>query len=617
MRSSREGLALETRSQRASGAWACLATALVIAGCGGQSSQARTRYHDPHPLPADTLTLPAAEIGDYGGRFVIAATFPPKTFNAMMANETSSNDVTDRMFGALAGYDNATQQSYPQLARSWDVSPDGLTYTWHLRRGARFSDGHPITAEDVLFSFRLAHDDTLHPAVQDLLKVEGQPFELSAPDSYTVIMRTLRPYAILVAAVGALRIMPRHRLEEAHRSGQYASAYGVGTAPESIVTSGAWRLKQFVAGEKTVLERNPYWVGVDAKGHRLPYLDELVYLIVPDQNTASLKLEAGDVDAVDNVRPEDYKTYADGAKAGHYTLYDIGPALNTNFIWFNLNTVREPKPGKRLGDPQVDPIKYAWFRNPVFRRAVSMAIDRDAIIRGPMYGEAVKNWSQATPGNRVWYTPDVERADYDPEQAKALLAGLGWKDSNGDGVLEDTHGNTVSFSIKTNGDNAIRVAMVNFIRDDLAKVGIRCILSPVDFNTLITNFRTDFRYEAALLGLQSGVPPDPGMGQNVWRSSGLTHYWNIKQPRPETVAEAEIDRLVDSLIATPDIAQRRAHWTAIQNLINRECFVIWLPTIKVKLPVRDRFGNLAPSVIPQRILWNIDRVFVKPRRARA
>jgi len=153
--------------------------------------------------------------------------------------------------------------------------------------------------------------------------------------------------------------------------------------------------------------------------------------------------------------------------------------------------------------------------------------------------------------------------------------------------------------------------MCNFIKDDLAKVGIRCTPTPVEFNTLITNLREDFQYESILLGLQSGVPPDPGMGQNVWRSSGLTHYWNIKQPKPETAAEAEIDKLMSENVATIDTTIRHKTWNRIQDLVNQQAFVIWLPTLEVKVPVRNRFGNLHPTVIPHRILWNIDQVYVK------
>ena len=599
-------------------AFAALATlavgvAGILVSCGSRTTHAQSTYRDPYPLPTDTLTFWGPEIGTYGGRFVIGQTNPPKTFNPLMANETSSTDINTRMYAFLVDYDNARECIYPELAKSWEMTPDQLTWTFHLRHGAQFSDGHPISAQDVLFSFEIAYDETLHPAVQDLVKVRGQRIQLSAPDSFTVVMKLPSPYSVLPSVLASLSIIPKHRLDGAYRRGDFASVYGVNTPPDSLVTSGAWRLKHYAPGEKTVLERNPYWLGVDAQGQRLPYLDELVYLIVPDQNTAALKFQSGDLDALDNVKPEDYKTNREGQQRGAYTVHTLGPALTTNFMWFNLNKVREPRAGKRVGDPQVDPVRYAWFSNPVFRRAVSMAIDRDAIIRGPFFGDGVKNWSQSTAGNKVWYTPDVVHYDHDPEQARQLLAGLGWKDRNGDGILEDTGGHPISFTVKSNGDNAVRSAMMNLIKDDLAKVGIRCIPAPVDFNTLITNLRQDFQYEALLLGLQSGTPPEPTLSQNVWKSSGLTHYWNIRQPKPETPAEAEIDRLMDAMAETTDVKAQQEMWLAIENIVNQQGFLVWLPTLKAEIPIRDKFGNLRPSVIPHRVLWNIYQVFSKPQ----
>lgn len=595
---------------------ACLA--LGSAGCGGNAGVAASNYQDLHPLPADTLTMALAEVGVHGGRFVLAQTNPPRTFNSLIANETSSTDVTDgRLFAALAEFNNATQEMKPRLARAWEISADGRTSTWHLRRGTAFSDGHPITSADVLFTFEVYMDDTLHVSLYDFFKPYGQKFKVSAPDSYTVVIEMAGPYAMLVPVVSSVYIMPKHILEPAYRAGRFSSAYNIGTPPDSLVTSGPWRLKQYVPNEKTVLARNPYWCGVDANGRRLPYLDELVFVIVPDQNTAALKFEAGEVDALDDIKPENFRKYETDQEKGNFTFHDLGPALNTNFFWFNLNRVREARSGRKVGTPYVDAAKYAWFNNRDFRRAVSKAIDRDAIIRSVYYGQAVKAWSTSTPGNKVWYTPDAVHYDYDLEGAKALIAKLGWKDRNGDGYVEDTNGRTVSFTLKTNSSNLLRVNTANFVKDDLAKIGVRCDPAPVDFNTLITNVRTDFQYESVLLGLQSANPPDPGMGQNVWRSSGLTHYWNIKQPRPETAAEARVDALMGANTITNDMAERKRTWLEIQSTINEECFIIWLPSIIYKVPIRNRFGNVHPSVIPHRIIWNIDEVFVKPAPRRA
>ena len=604
-------MTLEVRLRRA---LILLGLALALGSCGGGAPRTGAPFRDRLPLPADTLTMPAPEIGRYGGRFVVAQTSPPKTFNAILSNESSSNDITRLMFAVLAEYDNGSQRFYPMLARSFESSADGLTWTWHLRRGACFSDGHPITSDDVLFSFAVAYDDSLHPSVRDLLRIGGEPIGLSAPDSHTVIMTIAKPFALMASAVGALRIMPRHVLEARLRAGTFASAYGVATPPESLVTSGPWRLRRYDPGERTVLERNPYWVGVDARGHRLPYLDEIVFLIVPDQATAALKFLSGEVDAVDNVKPEDYGTYAQRAAAGNYTLHEIGPSLVSNFVWFNLNTVRAAGGGKKVGDPCVGRVPYAWFSNPVFRRAVSRAIDRDAIIRGPYFGDAFKNWSTLTSGSVEWYSPEVHGDDYDPASARRLLASLGMRDRDGDGVIEDAGGHPVSFSLLTNSDNAVHVATNNLIRDDLQRVGIRVNPVTQDLNTLITHIRQDFQYEAISLGLGSSVPSDPGMAANFYRSSGIAHYWNVRQTAPATAAEREMDRLMDENVSTSDAAARHRTWLEMQRLMNRECFVVWLPSQVIRLPVRNGFGNVQPVPLPHRLLWNIDRVFVRSAR---
>jgi peptide/nickel transport system substrate-binding protein len=584
----------------------------VAAACGGGRSEAPP-YEDPHPLPEEPLVVEAPEVGAHGGRFVLGQSSGPRTFNMMMANETSSTDITQNMFIGLAGFDNITQRETPLLAKSWSVADDKLTWTFNLRRGAKFSDGQPITSADVLFSFQLAYDEVLHPSVQDLLIMNGKRWEISAPDEYTVVIKTPEPNAMTVPLASAVYVMPKHILEPVYKAGNFAAAYNVNTPPDQLVVSGPFRLVSYTANERVVLGRNPYWFGVDAKQQRLPYLDELVFTVVPDQDAADLQFRAGQLDGLDNVKPENYTWYEENQQAGNFTLHDLGPALNTNFFWFNLGKVRQASPGKRVGDPHVGAAKYAIFNNPVFRRAVSLAVDRDAMIKSIFFGDAVKNWSQQTAASKLWHSTDVTKYDFNPDESRRLLASLGWTDRNGDGFLEDRAGTTLGFTLKTNSDNRIRVSMANFIRDDLAKVGIRVTLAPVDFNTLVVNLRDDYQYEAALLGLQTGVPPDPGMGQNVWRSSGRTHYWNPQQPKPETPQEARIDQLMDVIVGTPDLPTRQAAWKEVENTINEQAWLIWLPTVTAKLPLSNRFGNVQPSVIPHRLIWNSDRIFLRSR----
>ena len=189
-----------------------------------------------------------------------------------------------------------------------------------------------------------------------------------------------------------------------------------------------------------------------------------MFLLVPDQDAADLKFRSGGLDAVNDVKPENYRWYEEHQKEGNFTLHDLGPSQSTNFFWFNLNKVQTPLPGeklpagKRVGDPYVDPVKYSWFSNPAFRRAVSMGIDREAMIPSIFFGYGEKSWSLAGRGNTEWHVPDLVRSDYNPDEAKRLLASLGFKDSDRDGVIEDTKGNPVSFNLSTNSSNVIRVA---------------------------------------------------------------------------------------------------------------------------------------------------------------
>ena len=352
--------------------WVTLVALLasVTAGCGRRTTPAAAGYHDAHPLPAEPMVVTVPMAGRYGGRFVFGETSNPKTFNALMANEQSSSDITNQIFTALIAFDNETQKTGPALAKSWDAAADGLTWTFHLRNGAAFSDGHPITSEDVLFSFQVAYDETIHPSVQELLKVDGKAFELSTPDPYTFVVKTPRQIATLINVVGTVPIMPKHVLAASLKDGSFSSMYNISTPPDKLVSSGAWRVTQYVSGEKTVLGRNPYWYGVDQDNHRMPYLDELVFVTVPDQDALDLKFRSGELHGLDNAKPENYRWYLDHQQEGNFTLYDLGPDINTQFFWFNLNKVQKPTPGRKLGDPFVEPAKYAWFKNSMFRRAV-------------------------------------------------------------------------------------------------------------------------------------------------------------------------------------------------------------------------------------------------------
>jgi len=313
---------------------------LTVTAHVGMALAAPATRRDPHPLPVDTLQVRMAEVGTHGGRFVLAETSAPSTFNAVVANDAATSEMVTSFFGALVGYDRLTQRFLPALVKSWETSPDGLTWTLHLRRGARFSDGHPITSADVLFSFEVCYDAKLHPSNQDLLKVSGKPFAVTAADPQTVVIRVPEHYAMALQAIGSVNVLPKHVLEASFRDGRFAASYGTSTKPESLVSSGPFVLKKYVPNAMLVLGPNPYWYGVDARGQRLPYLDELVFLIIPDLNTQSLQFDSGVLDALGFVGGQDYQHFTANQGKGNYTFYDLGPMLASQYLVFNLNRVR-------------------------------------------------------------------------------------------------------------------------------------------------------------------------------------------------------------------------------------------------------------------------------------
>ncbi|NJM55955.1 MAG: ABC transporter substrate-binding protein, partial [Verrucomicrobiae bacterium] len=366
------------------------------------------------PLPEPPLVVEDIEPGARGGRFVIATFGDPKTFNPITANESSSRDIYRFLFAALLNFDEQKQAVYPGLAESWSVETDQRTFTFKLRKGLRWSDGTPLTADDVVFTWRAIYDPNVVCAVADILKVRGQPFTVEKVDDLTVRITTPEIYAPFIEYAGAgVQIIPKHKHEAALKNGTFESALGINTPPEEIVCSGPYRLKQFKAGELTLLERNPWYFAVDGAGTRLPYFDNVIYTVVPDMNAMSLRFRKGESDAFEYVRPDEFDTYKAEADAGKYQLLDMGQGLERAFLWFNLN----PGTSTNSGKPFVEPYKLGWFQQKKFRQAVAHAIDRPSIIKSIYAGRAEPNYGYIGRANGKWNNPDLKEYPFDLDRA--------------------------------------------------------------------------------------------------------------------------------------------------------------------------------------------------------
>jgi peptide/nickel transport system substrate-binding protein len=594
-----------------------LLAAFVSAGCGGgdtpkggtDAAKAATRS-DPHPIPAGAQVVPDAH-GVYGGRYVATLRFDPKTWNSLSANETSSTDITNGLlYEGLTEFNNRTQETGPQLAESWERSEDGLRWTFHLREGLAWSDGRPLTADDVLFSARILYDETIHPSVAELMKAGGKPFRFEKADDRTVVVTLPEPYGPFLSVIGSLYIMPRHALEAAYEAGTFESTYGVDTPPGDIVTGGAWTVGEYVPQQKIVLRPNPYYYKVDAARRRLPYLDEIVYLIVPDQDAEILKFRSGESDEI-YFRAEDYALLKKGEEDGGYTVYNLGPEMGTQMLWFNLNPGKNPATGETF----VPKAKQALFGDVRFRRAVAHAVDREAISRTVYFGMAEPLYGPVPEVNKRWHSDDIVRYRYDLDAARKLLDEAGYTDRNGDGVREDAAGNPLAFTLLTNADSRERVAMGNIVADDLRKIGVKCTLAPGEFNSVITKLRSSFDYDAILLGLTGGVPPDPIMSANVFMSSGITHFWNPEQASPATRWEARIDSLMRAQVTLSDPAARKGIFDEVQRIVTENVPMIYTVGRPGFIAVRNRFTGLQPTVLRPWVLWSSETIAYDPEGA--
>ena len=540
--------------------------------------------------------------GRPGGRLVLALKSEPKTLNPVLAQDAPSRDVIRCLTADLIHINRASQKTEPAIAKSWTVSRDGLQYTLHLRHGLHFSDGQPVDADDVVFSFHVYLDEKIDSPQRDLLVVGGKPITVQKVDSYTVRFEMAQPYAAAERLFDGIAILPRHLLEGAYRSGGFSAAWNLSTPPSQFAGLGPFRLKEYVPGQHIVLERNPYYWKQDRSGNRLPYLNEIVFLFVSSEDAQVIRFQAGDADILSRFGAEDYQVLEKQETAKHYHLDDLGAGLEYNFLFFNLNDLA----AKNL--PEVAR-KQAWFEDVRFRQAVSEAIDRDSIVRLVYDGRATPLWTQVTPGNRLWIDPNIPHAPRSLSHSRELLKSVGfsWKS---DGSLVDARGSAVEFSILSSSSNAQRMKIATLIQDDLTQLGMNVHVVSLDFHSMVDRLLTTYDYEAAVMGLVSG-DADPTSEMNVWMSNGDTHLWHPNQSKPATPWEAEMDRLMQQQLVTLDYAKRKKLYDRVQEIVVQELPVICLVSPNILVGASDRVGNFQPAILDPYTLWNIDELYIR------
>jgi peptide/nickel transport system substrate-binding protein len=577
------------------------ASVLLLTAIGVYPAAAAT---PPVATVAGEELLVVSDAGRHGGRLVVALRAEPRTLNPITAADTPSKDVIGRMSGDLIHINRATQGTEGALAKSWKRSPDGLTYTLSLRRGLRFSDGHAFDADDVVFTFKVLLDPAVGAPHRDLLVVGGKPLSVTKVDSHTVRVTMAEPYAAAERLFDSIAILPRHLLETAYAQGTLGDAWSLRSPPASMAGLGPYRVKQYVAGQELVLERNPYYWKADSSKRRLPYIDELVFLFSGNEDAQVIRFQSGESDVLGRTSADNFMVLSKDQPTKGFHLKDLGPSLEYNFLVFNQNDLT----GRNLYHVAA---KQRWFADVNFRRAVSLAIDRQGITRLVFKGRAVPLWGNVSPGNRLWVNSDIPRPARSVAQARERLkaSGFSWRP---DGALIDRLGQRVEFTIVTSATSAQRTAMATLIQADLKELGMDVRVVPLEFRALIDRVWETFDYDASVQGFGGG-DADPNAEMGVWLSRGSNHIWRLGQKAPATPWEAEIDRLMQQQLSTLDARKRKALFDRVQTIVAEQLPFIFLAAPHILVGARGDLGNFQPAVLDHYTLWNADRLYFAPQ----
>ncbi len=544
-------------------------------------------------------------IGKQGGTLTTATISEPLTFNLAISTDAASSDVLGYLFEGLTETSWLTNEVEPSLAESWESSEDGLTWTFHLRQDVRWHDGEPFTAHDVDFTFnRIIYNDDIpassRPSFNFRHRDEASgtwveaPMSVTALDDYTVQCVLPVPFAPFLRSMGT-SIYPRHILEQYVDNGTFTEVWDIETDPSEIIGTGPFTIGEYVPGERLVMHRNPsYWLKDDA-GNSLPYLDEIVHVIVPELEDELASFKAGESD-VHGVPGRELAELEPLQKEGNFTISKRGPAFGTTFLVFNMNPGTDPD----SGDPLVDPTKLGWFQNVEFRQAVAHSIDKAAIIGEVQHGLGYPQWSSVSPAAGDFHNPDVREYEYDLDKANQILDDLGWDDSNGDGVREDAEGNEIRFSMVTNEGNSVREAVGDVIHQGLQDIGIGADYQAIGFDQLVTQLVSSYDWDAIIIGFTGSSEPHYGI--TMWHSSENLHMWHPNQAQPVTEWEAQIDEIYVTASQELDHEKRVDLYHEAQAIVAEKVPLIYLTLSERISAVRNVFGNTVPTIYG---IWDI------------
>jgi len=518
---------------------------LLLGGCQAAD--------DAPTTPAAADTTPA-----YGDIFIDGTIGDASTLIPPLASDSASHEIASLVYNGLVKY-NGDLQLVGDLAESWEISPDGLTITFKLRRNVRWHDGTPCTAHDVLFTYQVMVDPKTPTAYAGDYK---QVAKAEVVDDYTFRVTYPKPFAPALGSWG-LAILPKHLLAGQDITRSPLARRPIGTGPFRFVS---WRTQ-----DRIILTHNPdYFEG-------RPFFNGYIAMVKPDQATIFMELKSGNIDRM-------------GLTPLQYTRQTDYPKFQRMFNKYRYTAFAYTYLGYNLEDPK--------FRDRRVRQALTSAINKQEIIDGVLLGMAVPATGPYKPG--TWfYNPHVEDFAYNPERARALLAEAGWH-PNAQGILEK-EGQPFEFTILTNQGNEVRVRAAEIIQRRLREVGILVKIRTVEWAAFLKDFIEKRRFEAVLLGWTTGQDPDV---YDIWHSSktkpGELNFIHYQNP--------EVDRLLEEGRHTFDQQKRAACYFRFQEILAHDQPYTFLFVPDALPAVSSRVHGIKPA--PAGISYNFIKWYV-------
>ncbi len=483
-----------------------LATALAVGGAA---------FAQPKTVDYPGLGMSPGKVG---GTLTLGLADSPPTFLYYGQIDNNTQTLTGVVFDPLVEFNLETYAIEPALAASWDVSPDGTVYTFHLRQGVKWHDGTPFTSADVIFTYTqiIANPEArAGDAAAFVFTVDGEqrPVTFAAPDDSTVVMTLPAPAAAFLLQQ-RFPILPKHKLlafsvEGGAEQAEINNGWSTATALSEVVGTGPFMYDTYVAGQKVGLVRNPNYWKVDAAGTSLPYADRLDYLIVRGNEAQAAQFLAGNL-ATLNISGSQFPDFKSREVDGADFRVVTSPALfgSPPHLAFNFD------------DPEFGHV----FSDVAFRRAMERAVDRQRVIDDVYNGLAELPGTPTAPADGTFYEDTKSlMLPFDLTEAAAALDALGIKDTDGNGVRNVPSGKNLEFSLTYNSDSSTFTDMATILQNDFSKIGVKANLVGVQGSALLsTGLSGD--YQAIIIAL--GNQPDPELRKPIWQPGGSLYYWH-------------------------------------------------------------------------------------------